>query len=169
MSKIQRATVYRVGIAIGLASVAIALSRSLLRTAPVTRPTPLTLVLAGPLAAPGWRRESTSAIRLDPSRQYVATLQLHGLESLFGDREAVAAELRKLGSGWTALDVYDDPRTLPRSLPVTREADTGRYWAVGIPARVLAARGDDHIVSMWSRSRPLAIVTSSPAGTVTPR
>jgi hypothetical protein len=97
-----------------------------------------------------WIREPTATIKLDPTRQYVALLQLTGLESLLGSASDIYTQLHKVVP-WKTLDVYDDPEKLPASLPVPREDDTGRYWAIGVPSSPLASKGDAHIAQLWSR------------------
>jgi hypothetical protein len=145
------------GLVVGVVAISVEVIAAKRRRAgaPTTKPgAPPKLQIVGPVTA-GWTQEPLKRIELQPSRQYVATLQLSGLEQTFGGASDVEAELRKLGT-WRALAVFDDVAKLPKALPVARVEADGRFWAVGIPSQRVMAPGDERISAMWSRPAPLA-------------
>jgi hypothetical protein len=116
---------------------------------------PPQLQIVRPVTTTGWTKEPTTRISLLPSRQYVATLELTGLERTFGDASDVEAELRKLAP-WRALAVYDDPSKLPAGpLPVDRGRVGGRFWALGVPSGPIVTTLDEgRLTALWSRPAP---------------
>lgn len=122
------------------------------RYVPVKPPQPSA---AEPKAPPlqGWERiEKSSRITLDPAFKYAATIQLTGFEAAFGGVDDVRDKLRSFVD-WEALDIWGDARLVSKQFPSAAADESGRFWAIGIPAAHADVEWPEQVVRLWFAKR----------------
>lgn len=110
---------------------------------------------AEPKAPPlqGWERiEKSSRITLDPAFKYAATIQLTGFEAAFGGVDDVRDKLRSFVD-WEALDIWGDARLVSKQFPSAAADESGRFWAIGIPAAHADVEWPEQVVRLWFAKR----------------
>lgn len=103
-------------------------------------------------ALQGWELLEGPRIALDPAFKYAATIQLTGLEAMFGGSSDVVSKLREFVD-WSALDVWGEASEVSKTFPAQPADQSGRFWAIGIPSAHADVERPEQVVRLWAAKR----------------